>query len=174
VVAGTGQTCDTVYTELGKPDSETSYRLPTDNSTVDPTYTGDGKLPPPGSGTSKCAARPPGSPSWSSITPTTKWYVFSTYTAGYSDLEKCYIPYNSGGTLPHYICSTARQMTLAQAQELKDRGVKIYIIGLGGVDKAFLAQVASGPSFENYAPTSSELKDIFNKIAKEIKLRLVQ
>ena len=173
VVAGTGQTCDTVYTELGNPGSESSYRLPTNNSIVNPTYTGDGKLPPPGSGTSKCAAKAPGS---SSITPTTKWYAFGQGypVPGYSDPEQCYIPYGNRQTLPLYICSTARQMALAHAQELKNRFVKIYIIGLGQVDKAFLHQIASGDAFEYYTPSSSDLQAIFNMIAKDIKLRLVQ
>jgi Flp pilus assembly protein TadG len=172
VVAGTGQTCDNVYNELGNPGSETSYRLP-NNSMVDPTYSGDGKLPPPGSGTSKCAASAPGI---HSITPTTKWYAFGQGypVAGYSDPEQCYIPYSTRQTLPLYICSTARQMTLAHAQTLKNRFVKIYIIGLGGVDKAFLHQIASGDAFEYYTPSSSDLQAIFNMIAKDIKLRLVQ
>ncbi len=165
VVCGTGQTCDTVYTQLGKPDSETWLN-------IDPTYTGDGKKPPPGNGTSKCPARAPGA---FTTTPTTKWYVFSQYpVSGYSDPEYCYIPYGNGQTLPLYICSTARQMALEHAQNLKNNNVKIYIIGLGQIDKNFLAQIASGPTFEYYAPSSSDLQAIFNSIAKDIKLRLVQ
>jgi hypothetical protein len=68
-------------------------------------------------------------------------------------------------------------MAIDHAQELKDKGIKIYIIGLegnGGVDKGFLGQVASGPGYEYYAPTPAELEGIFNAIAKDIKLRLVQ
>lgn len=63
---------------------------------------------------------------------------------------------------------------IKHAQELKNKNIKIYIIGLGSVNKPFLAQVASGPQFEYYAPTSSELQALFNLIAKDIKLRLVQ
>ena len=64
-------------------------------------------------------------------------------------------------------------MAINHAQELKDKHIKIYIIGLGAVDKTFLSQIASGPEFEYYAPTSAELGAIFNAIAKDIKLRLV-
>jgi hypothetical protein len=77
--------------------------------------------------------------------------------------------------LQSYMAQTTKQMALDHAQELKNRFVKIYIIGLGvGIDKAFLSQIASGPAFEYYAPSSSDLQAIFNMIAKDIKLRLVQ
>jgi hypothetical protein len=64
-------------------------------------------------------------------------------------------------------------MAIDHAQELKDKNIKIFIIGLGNVDKTFLGQVASGPTYEYYAPTSDQLEAIFKQIAKEIKLRLV-
>ncbi len=187
VVAGTGKTCDTVYNRLGKPDSETSLKINSDY--IDPGYTGDGKIPGP---SSKCKAIPGCIPSrFLECNPatTTKWYVFSQYPVpGYSDLEQCYIPngvrIEDGGTapnqgtlnraLPHYICDTARQMTLEHAQELKNRYVKIYTIGLGQIDKDFLSQIASGSAYEYYTPDSKELQAIFNAIAKDIKLRLVQ
>lgn len=153
VVCGTGQTCDTVYNQLGKPDSETWLN-------IDPADTGDGKTP----GTSKCHP-----------TATTKWYVFSQYpVSGYSTPDYCYIPHGTGQTLPRYICSTARQMALDHAQELKNKNVKIYTIGLGQVDKTFLSQIASGSTYAYYTPSSKELQTIFNAIAKDIKLRLVQ
>ena len=70
---------------------------------------------------------------------------------------------------------TARQKAIKHAQELKAKGVKIYAIGLGTVDESFLRDsIATGPEFYYYAPNSSELEAIFNKIAKEIRLRLVQ
>ncbi len=153
VVCGTGQTCDTVYNQLGKTDSETWLN-------IDPGYTGDGNSPV----MSKC-----------NPTATTKWYVFSQYPVpNYADPEYCYIPHGTGQTLPRYICSTARQMAVDHAQALKDKYVKIYTIGLGQIDKTFLSEIASGSSFEYYAPSSSELQAIFNTIAKDIKLRLVQ
>ena len=64
-------------------------------------------------------------------------------------------------------------MAIDHAQELKDKYIKIYTIGLGDVDTSVLGQIASGSTYEYYAPTSAELEAIFKKIAKEIKLRLV-
>jgi Flp pilus assembly protein TadG len=108
---------------------------------------------------------------------TTKWYMFEKYpVTGYS-AEACDIPHSalSGGT--GYFCSTARQMTLEHAKELKDKGIKIYVIGLGtttSINPDFLKELSSGVDYTYITPTSSELEAIFKKIAKEIKLRLVQ
>ena len=65
-------------------------------------------------------------------------------------------------------------MAIDHASALKARFVKIYAIGLGNADSAFLSTVASGPDYVEIAPSSSELEAIFRKIAKDIKLRLVQ
>jgi hypothetical protein len=66
-------------------------------------------------------------------------------------------------------------MAEANAQVLKNRGIMIYIIGLGSdVNKVVLGNIASGPTFEYYAPDSSDLQSIFDAIAKDIKLRLTQ
>ena len=73
-----------------------------------------------------------------------------------------------------YICRTARQMAIDHTAALKSRFVKIYTIGLGSVDQAFLNAVASGTDYVYITPNSSQLESIFRKIAKEIKLRLVQ
>jgi hypothetical protein len=162
VVCGTGQTCDTVYQRLGSPSSETWLRLSGDY--INPEHTGDGRRP-----TVSACGRSLNDP------PTTRWYVFSEYPVpGYTNPLYCHIPHGSGQALPRYICRTARQMALEHAQELKDKNIKIYTIGLGDIDQDFLGQVASGPSYEYYTPDSSELQTIFNTIAKEIKLRLVQ
>jgi len=121
--------------------------------------TGDGKAT-----GSKCGAKPG-----------TKWQIFTKYPVpGYADPETCGIPTTNYGPLENYVCTTGRSLAVDQAQELKNRFVKIYVIGLGQVDKAFLHQIASGDAFEYYAPTSSDLQAIFNMIAKDIKLRLVQ
>jgi hypothetical protein len=108
----------------------------------------------------------------------TRWQVLEgPYGTG---MEQQYCNYDPDSsyiedTLADFICSTAKQMAIDHAQELKDKYVKIYIIGLGDdVDKDFLGQVASGENYEYYAPTSEELDAVFNAIAKEIKLRLVQ
>ncbi len=65
-------------------------------------------------------------------------------------------------------------MAIDHASALKARGIKIYAIGLGNVDTTFLGSVASGSDYVHITPNSSELEAIFKKIAKEIKLRLVQ
>jgi hypothetical protein len=172
VVCGTGNDCGTVYTMLGKPEREEWLRY-------NPRFTGDGNPKPPGTGTSKCTKQYGGS-----YVNTTKWYVLDdpdyrlTYRGTTYNSESCFIPTvgssNTTAPLSTYICTTARGMAVEHAQELKDNNVKIYTIGLGNIDRDFLSQIASGPSFEFYAPTSGELQAIFNKIAKDIKLRLVQ
>ncbi len=75
-----------------------------------------------------------------------------------------------------YFCGQARQLALNNAQVLKDKGIKIYVIGLGSsseIDPAYLRSLSSGTDFTYIAPTSADLEAIFNKIAKDIKLRLV-
>jgi Flp pilus assembly protein TadG len=164
VVMGTGNYCDTVYDYMGHTDSENFY--PT--STLTPTPTGDGNKT-GGSPLTSC-----GSPSHRYLN--TRWYIFGDPKYGlhgYDPLQ-CSIPES---VLAPYICNTAKSMAIDHAQELKDKGIKIYTIGLegnGGVDHGFLGQVASGPGYEYYAPTSDDLEGIFNAVAKEIKLRLVQ
>jgi hypothetical protein len=76
-----------------------------------------------------------------------------------------------------YFCNAARQATIDNAQVLKNRYIKIYTIGLGSADQTLLHQIASpsaNNNFEYYTATSGDLTAIFNAIAKEIKLRLVQ
>lgn len=118
----------------------------------------------------------------------TKWWVLDDDIYGvtgyseflqvdYSDLlnttdpEKCDIEKWRG---KNYVEAITKQMAIDHAQELKDQGIKIYTIGLGSVDQAFLAAIASGPGFEFYTPDSTELKMLFQKVATNIKLRLIQ
>jgi Flp pilus assembly protein TadG len=133
-----------------------------DNMLYDPISGNPGTVPaiPTGDGTS--------------YSHTTKWQVFAQYPVpGYP--PNANVPNNPYGPLPTYVCTTGRSLAIDQAQILKNRSVKIYTIGLGtSIDKTFLSQVASGSTFEYYAPTSSDLLSIFNLIAKDIKLRLVQ
>ncbi len=75
--------------------------------------------------------------------------------------------------MANYVSAITKQMAIDHAQELKDKGIKVYTIGLGGVDEEFLSAVASGPSFEYFTPESSDLKNMFQKIATNIKLRLI-
>jgi len=54
------------------------------------------------------------------------------------------------------------------ADAAKAKGTRIFTIGLGDVDEAQLKSLASSPSDYYYAPTSSELKDIYEQIAGSI------
>jgi len=144
---------------------------------VNPSKTGDGK----DQATTNCNRRCVRTDRWGTCTEwrgdlNTKWYLFESslgtvprYTA-----EACSIP---GSALVPYFCTAARQLALNNAQTLKNRFIKIYVIGLGSnqdIDRAYLRSLSSGDNFTFIAPTSGELKAIFNTIAKDIKLRLVQ
>jgi len=108
----------------------------------------------------------------------TMWYMFGNASyplpSGYSPIQ-CGIPMN---VLLPYFCRTAKQMALDNAQMLKStpKNVKIYAIGpRGEVDEDFLGALSSGPGYSFiYDGTPQALKDTFEKIAKEIRLRLVQ
>ncbi len=158
VVMGTGQHCDTVWPSMGYTNSESTY--PT--SVLSPTPTGDGEKT---SGGIRTNCR-----NSSGRYLNTRWYVFSDAKYALPNPLQCDKPKS---ILAPYICSTAKQMAIDHAQELKDKYIKIYTIGLGDVDTSVLGQIASGSTYEYYAPTSAELEAIFKKIAKEIKLRLV-
>lgn len=54
------------------------------------------------------------------------------------------------------------------ADAAKAKGTRIFTIGLGDVDEAELKSLASSPSDYYYAPTSSELKKIYEQIAGSI------
>lgn len=167
VVMGTGQHCDTVYDSMGYTNSENFYST----STLTPTPTGDGYrtsgTPTPTNPLTNCRDN------HNNRYSNTKWYVFEDprypLPSRYNP-NQCSIPES---VLAPYICNTAKNMAIAHAQELKNKYIKIYTIGLGDVDTSVLGQIASGPTYEYYTPTSSELEAIFKKIAKEIKLRLV-
>jgi hypothetical protein len=164
VVMGTGQHCDTVYDYMGYTNSENFYPI----STLTPTPTGDGNRT---SGSQRTNCRNAYYPYSRYLN--TRWYIFGDPEyglPGYDPLQ-CTIPEY---VLAPYICNNARSMAIDHAQELKDKNIKIYTIGLGDVDQNVLAAIASGPEFQYYTPNSDELEAIFNTIAKEIKLRLVQ
>lgn len=91
-----------------------------------------------------------------------------------SDDNGCLNTSSDRSTIKWYVVEVGKKMAIDHAQELKDKGIKIYTIGLGSIDEDFLSAIASGPGFEFFAPTSSELKSLFQKIALNIKLRLVQ
>jgi Mg-chelatase subunit ChlD len=153
-----------VYDGLTRPNGSGDY------SGVDPATTGDGKAT---SGSNRTVCRSGGSRYLN-----TKWYLFETTPVprsggGTWPVEQCSIPMSD--LLP-YFCGRARQLALNNAQVLKDKGIKVYVIGLGSssdIDPDYLRSLSSGTDFAFIAPTSSDLEAIFNKIAKDIKLRLV-
>ncbi len=118
----------------------------------------------------------------------TKWGVLDDVEYGvngysefsdvdYSDLlnttnpEICSLAKSRG---KDYVQAITKQMAIDHAQELKDTGIKIYTIGLGSIDQSFLSRIASGSGYEYYAADSEELTALFQKIAANIKLRLVK
>jgi len=169
VAMGTGQNCSSVHTQLGNTNNENFLPCSSSNPTASsrcPTPTGDGQRI---SGTPLTTCTYGGSRYYNM-----RWYVFSDPVYGISNPTNCRRTSSSLQFLAPYICSTARAMAVAHARELKDDGVKIYTIGLGSVDRNFLGQIASGSSFEYYTPNSSQLQALFQAVAREIKLRLVQ
>jgi Flp pilus assembly protein TadG len=114
----------------------------------------------------------------------TSWAtIFGAYPppSPYSTVGYCDIPQGNLNPprqiLANYIGATSESMGLANATALKARGVKIYTIGLlgdGGIDTTWLANISSGPNYAFVAPNSSQLQAIFNQIAKDIILTLVQ
>jgi hypothetical protein len=83
----------------------------------------------------------------------------------------CSIP---AGALDAYFCTEAKRRAIAHAAELKAKGVIVFVIGLGNVDRTFLGQMASSAQTIYYAPDSSQLQSLFQQVAQQIQLRLVQ
>ena len=139
----------TTYTNMGNPNQETWLG-------IDPTRTGDGKAVASACGNNN----------------STRWYAFDTEPVpGYAPTA-CNIPVST--KLHDQVCNLASGHALVQATVLKNRGVVIYSIGLGTTNSAFLTALATGPDQVYIAPSSDQLRSIFQKIAKEIKLRMVQ
>ncbi|MGB0911623.1 MAG: VWA domain-containing protein [Nitrospirales bacterium] len=108
----------------------------------------------------------------------TKWDILADATYGihtYAPLSGNH-PQQCGldsGHIGNYVKQTAKSLAMARAQLLKSKGVKIYTIGLGDVDQAFLGGISSGEGFQYYTPSSDELQGLFQKIANDLKLRLI-
>ena len=111
-------------------------------------------------------------------TSSTKWWILQdpifgsgSYAplAGFSP-DHCDI---DRSLMSGYVQGTAKKMAVAHAQELKEKGIKIYTIGLGDVDTEFLHQVSSGQYFQYYTPDAAQLEELFQNIAMNIKLRLI-
>lgn len=117
--------------------------------------TGDGVLP------SKCGA----------ATVTTRWYALDLDPVPGYPPDACGIP---EPTLHNHLCSVAEALAVDHAKAMKDEGVTVFTIGLGArINSGFLEAVASGPDQVYMVPTSSDLQAIFQKVARDIKLRLV-
>ena len=108
----------------------------------------------------------------------TKWEILADDTYGIhtfpslsgSDPLQCGL---NTEDLSDYVKHTAKSLSIARAQVLKEMGVKIYTIGLGAVDQSFLAAISSGEDFRYYTPNSDELQSLFQQIANDMKLRLI-
>ncbi|GJL55735.1 MAG: hypothetical protein NPIRA02_28670 [Nitrospirales bacterium] len=91
--------------------------------------------------------------------------------SGYEE-EQCAIPRSK---MVKYVEDQAKQMAIEHAEALKAKGVKVYTIGLGGsLNTSQLQSMSSGEAFYYPAFTSDQLEEVFQNIAKNIKLRLVQ
>lgn len=103
--------------------------------------------------------------------PTTKWDIFDTQPVpGYAP-DACSI---LDPALGNHVCGLAAAMAIQHAQELKNSGVIVFSIGLGErINSDFLQALATGPEQVYIAPTSDQLAAIFQKVAQDIKLRLV-
>jgi Flp pilus assembly protein TadG len=126
-----------------------------DITTLKSAPTGDGVLP------SRCGAN----------TVTTRWFVLDrTPVPGYAP-DACGIPQ---GALHNHLCEVAAGLAVDHAQVMKDAGVTVLTIGLGdNIHTDFLGALASGPDMVYMAPSSADLLTIFQKVAQDIKLRLV-
>ena len=134
----------TTYGDIGNPLVEQWFG-------VNPAPTGTGTV------SVKC----PGS---TQTLPTMRWYVFDTSPVpGYAATATC-IP---DPALHDHTCNLATDLALTHAQELKNRGVTIYTIGLGSnVNTALMQSLATDPSMYYHAPTASDLQGIFQTIAQ--------
>lgn len=137
-------------------------------------YTGDGKSP----GTTACPPVRVGGVWYDSV----KWHIFEDPDYGLNsfgataglDPEQCGI--SNPNPLGEYLNHLVRQKAIDNAHTIKNNGIEIYTIGLGGaglVDPNFLELLSSGPGFSYYTTDSSELAGIFQQIANILKLVLV-
>lgn len=125
------------------------------NLTAGSMPTGDGIIP------SRCGA----------TKQTTRWYILDQNPVpGYAP-DACGIPQ---AALHDQLCEVASFKAVQNAQALKDAGVSVFTIGLGeNIHTDFLEALASSPQQVYMAPTSDDLLAIFQRVAQDIKLRLV-
>lgn len=101
----------------------------------------------------------------------TRWFALDNDPVpGYLPTA-CNIPV---GPLHNHLCNIAMDFAVDHAQAMKNEGVTVLTIGLGPrVNDPFMEAIASSPEQYYEAPTSGDLQAIFQKIAQDIKLRLV-
>ncbi len=97
---------------------------------------------------------------------TTRWEIFDAYPL-------------AGRSLDTYAGDMSSGLSVQHATDIKNLGVTIYVVGLGtegapNYNKNLLVTLSSGEGFYYNTPDSQELSAIFQEIAKDIKLRLVQ
>jgi uncharacterized protein YegL len=145
------------YGDLGRPAVETWLGL-------DPLPTGNG--------TSSVRCSGPQSP----LETTTRWYIFDTSPVPsggggyYAPTANC-IP---DASIHDHVCNLATNLAVAHATSLKAKYIKIYTIGLGSnVNTTLMQTLATDASMYYYAPNSTQLTALFQRVAQEIKLRLV-
>lgn len=139
--------------------------------------TGDG-LPTSGSTTTSCSSdgHKYSNMKWGILEHPDYGAISSSFLSA-SDIGKCNV---SRYSLSNYVVEMGKQMAIDHAQELKDKGIEIYTIGLGNVDRTFLETISSGENqagwdeYALYTPNAGELESLFKKVAKNIKLRLVE
>jgi hypothetical protein len=122
---------------------------------IDPRTTGDGLAI-----GSRCGT------GWS-----TRWELFDNLPVPGHGPDDCAIPATDLG---QHFCNLTSALAVDHARRLKDDRVTVYAIGLGDVHPDFLEALASSPGHAYHTPNSDELRAIFQTVALEIKLRLVQ
>jgi hypothetical protein len=150
---------------LYRPDGNGSTYYTSGSNTVDPATTGDGKS----TATTSCK----NCNFWGCTSYlNTKWYLFESSrlgpVSGYS-AESCNIPRSS---LIPYFCQAAKTLAQQNSQALKNRYVKIYVIGLGSgteIDQRFLP-VFPVERLRVFYPSQATLSYL-QRDCKEIKLR---
>ena len=95
----------------------------------------------------------------------------STYGPGTSDTTF----YNRMG---RHICNLAWDKAVENANYLKnDRNIKIFAIGLGDVNVDYIVELSSSDQrdggFDYWTTTEEDLNEIFQEVARQIKLRLI-
>jgi hypothetical protein len=104
-------------------------------------------------------------------TSSVRWMTFDTYPVpGYSATATCI----KATDLAAHVCNLVTNLCTLQAQTLKNKRITIYTIGLGtDQNKPLMKNIASSQDLYYDSPSDDQLKSIFQRVAQDIKLRLV-